>query len=791
MWRDSFEKQTKKTLPIVIRVGNPKHVLTNFLPLTNFTHFYARPIRDLYIRDMSSSSSSSLAVALLLAKKVGLHDQSSFSFVRLLRSCRTETGDDEMQKQQRASGRMKLFECVELVKDAAANSVKSRSGMNTATKKNTKDFVDEENDDDVIDERHKVRKLNNRGTFGDDTERQRMMENDFCLYAGGAVESLDWLDDVNIDEGGKSASLFSSRAFLAVEAREDSKNARVKIKDAFTRKGEFGVVQVYRCASSSSSSSSSPMKMHLECLIEHDGGFAHCVRWLPNLPMKKKVKEKKKERDKAKTTIINKKESKVDAENEVEMKVEYGIEASRSVLDAKVNNLKMKGIEDARKDILGYLAACLADGSVQVWAVPNAKKKDSKKKETNITVLKAESVCIFRGALVTKNPLRGGLSLSWSQGAPGRLAVGTVDGSVCVFDIHRCMQYDIENNVSYSKSSNEKHFAHVPTITVTMEEAGPIRDLEFAPLEDEDENREDEKSVEDDIKRKRLASANFIAVAAHKVSKANVIDLRSRSVLPESFQIEKWMDDIRSVAWLPKGAYIYGCDGTVGFNGKFLLRQYDGPICWEDDEQEVRYGGTVGIKLPAADDILKDIKNATSKDAIDYTKKSGGMPWSIDSRIFGTRGSRNKCSFVVVGSNSGVLSASVQRYRMKESKNKDTLWKAQGGWSAFEQIGGMREVRVKKERFVEFRTPGDDDIVLKKEGGEAQEDDDEEGFRTRKGLECHEVRVNRTGNTVWIASGFVNGFVRVQSLERAYLDKICDIQSDEMDKWLHKEPFGS
>ena len=789
MWRDSFEKQTKKTLPIVIRVGNPKHVLTNFLPLTNFTHFYARPIRDLYIRDMSSSSSSSLAVALLLAKKVGLHDQSSFSFVRLLRSCRTETGDDEMQKQQRASGRMKLFECVELV-DAAANSVKSRSGMmNTATKKNAKeDFVDEENDD-VIDERHKVRKLN---TFGVDAERQRMMEKDFCLYAGGAVESLDWLDDDIIDEGEKSASLSSSRAFLAVEAREDSKNARVKIKDAFARKGEFGVVQVYRCASSSSAAAaSSPMKMHLECLIEHDGGFAHCVRWLPNLPMKKKVKEKKKERDKEKTTTINKKESKVDAENEVEMKVEYGIEASRSVLDAKVNNLKMKNIEDARKDILGYLAACLADGSVQVWAVPNAKKKDSNKKETNIKVLKAENVCIFRGALVTKNPLRGGLSLSWSQGAPGRLAVGTVDGSVCVFDIHRCMQYDIENNVSYSKSSNEKHFAHVPTITVTMEEAGPIRDLEFAPLEDEDENREDEKSVEDDIKRKRLASANFIAVAAHKVSKANVIDLRSRSVLPESFQIEKWMDDIRSVAWLPKGAYIYGCDGTVGFNGKFLLRQYDGPICWEDDEQEVRYGGTVGIKLPAADDILKDIKNATSKDAIDYTKKSGGMPWSIDSRIFGTRGSRNKCSFVVVGSNSGIVSASVQRYRMKESKNKDTLWKAQGGWSAFEQIGGMREVRVKKERFVEFRTPGDDDIVLKKEGGEAQEDDDEEGFRMRKGLECHEVRVNRTGNTVWIASGFVNGFVRVQSLERAYLDKICDIQSDEMDKWLHKEPFGS
>ena len=181
---------------------------------------------------MSSSSTSSLADdALLLAKKVGLHDQSSYSLVRrgLLRSCRTERGDDEiLQKHDDESGRMKLFECVELV-DAAAHSVKSRSGaMNAAkTKKNAKEdvFVDEENDDDVIDERHKVRKLN---TFGDDTERQRMMEKDFCLYAGGAVESLDWLDDDIIDEEEKSASLSSSRAFLAVDAREDSKNARVK-----------------------------------------------------------------------------------------------------------------------------------------------------------------------------------------------------------------------------------------------------------------------------------------------------------------------------------------------------------------------------------------------------------------------------------------------------------------------------------------------------------------------------------------------------------------------------------
>ena len=59
----------------------------------------------------------------------------------------------------------------------------------------------------------------------------------------------------------------------------------------------------------------------------------------------------------------------------MEIKVEYEIEASRSVLDAKVNNLKMKDIEDARKDILGYLAACLADGSVQVWAVRECKEE--------------------------------------------------------------------------------------------------------------------------------------------------------------------------------------------------------------------------------------------------------------------------------------------------------------------------------------------------------------------------------------------------------------------------------
>ena len=76
-------------------------------------------------------------------------------------------------------------------------------------KKNAKeDFVDEENDDDVIDERHKVRKLNTFGRY----RKNRMMEKDFCLYAGGAVESLDWLDDDIIDEGEKSASLSSSRS---------------------------------------------------------------------------------------------------------------------------------------------------------------------------------------------------------------------------------------------------------------------------------------------------------------------------------------------------------------------------------------------------------------------------------------------------------------------------------------------------------------------------------------------------------------------------------------------------
>ena len=162
------------------------------------------------------------------------------------------------------------------------------------------------------------------------------------------------------------------------------------------------------------------------------------------------------------------------------------------------------------------------------------------------------------------------------------------------------MQYDIENKVKYTNSSNSNatSFAHVPTLTVAMEEIGPIRDIEFAPLEDNDENKEDEKSIEDDIKRKRIASTNFIAVAANKVSKANVIDLRSRSVLPESFQIEKWYDDILCVAWLPKGAYMYGCDSTISFNGRnfrYLLRQCDGPICWEEDEKEGKYVGIVGF----------------------------------------------------------------------------------------------------------------------------------------------------------------------------------------------------
>ena len=718
-------------------------------------------------RQKKKMSDDATDAALLLAKKVGLRDQSS---VRL-RVQNDDTDDDDEKEEASFQRDVKLFECVELA-SSSSNSV------TTTTEKKKK---------------KKVRKLNEKSA--QDEERRKMMtRGDVCAYSGGAVESLDWLDDdygINEDDE-KSRSEFSSGAFLAVEAREESRNARVKVKDAFTRKGETGAVQVYRCCltptktKGKTASSISSLKMHLKYLIEHDGGFAHCVRWLPNLSMKKSVKEMKKEEEKSKQTTVKKKSKDVEME-EVEVKKEYEIEASRSVLDAKVNELKMKDIEDARKDILGYLAACLADGSVQVWAVPKQKAIE----ENDVVVLKAESACIFRGKLVTKNPVHGGLSLSWSQGAPGRLAVGTVDGSVCVFDIHRCIQYDIENNVNYSNSnnSNTEQFAHVPTITVTMEETGPIRDLEFAPLEDHDEHQKDKKSIEDDIMRKRLASANFIAIAANKVAKANVVDLRSRSVLPESFQVEKWMDDIHAVAWLPKGAYMYGCDGTVGFNGKFLLRQYDGPICWEDDEQEVRYGGTVGIKLPAADGILNDIKNAGNK-AIDYTKKSGGTPWSIDSRMFGTRGSRNKCSFVVVGSNSSVVSASVQRYRMKESKNKDALWKSQGGWSAFEQIGGMRELRVDQERFVEFLMPGDDNIGLNREGHEAREDEDEEGFRIKKGLECHEVRVNRTGNTVWIASGFVNGFVRVQSLERVYLDKICDTQGDEMDKWLHKEPFG-
>ena len=60
----------------------------------------------------------------------------------------------------------------------------------------------------------------------------------------------------------------------------------------------------------------------------------------------------------------------------------------------------------------------------------------------------------------------------------------------------------------------------------------------------------------------------------------------------------------------------------------------------------------------------------------------------------------------------------------------------------------MREVRVGKERCVEFRTPGEEDIIRKKEGGDVSDDDDDvddDGFRIRKGLECHlSSRVNRT-----------------------------------------------
>ena len=61
-----------------------------------------------------------------------------------------------------------------------------------------------------------------------------MMTSDACVYAGGSVESLDWLDDDDETNDGNTTN-----AFLAVEARNDSKNSKVKIKDAFTRKGEI------------------------------------------------------------------------------------------------------------------------------------------------------------------------------------------------------------------------------------------------------------------------------------------------------------------------------------------------------------------------------------------------------------------------------------------------------------------------------------------------------------------------------------------------------------------------
>ena len=89
-------------------------------------------------------------------------------------------------------------------------------------------------------------------------------------------------------------------------------------------------------------------------------------------------------------------------------------------------------------------------------------------------------------------------------------------------------------------------------------------------------------------------------------------------------------------------------------------------------------------------------------------------------------------------------------------QKKDALWKSQGSWSAFEQIREHHEVRVGKERCVEFRTPGEEDIIRKKKGDVSDDDDDvdDDGFRIRKGLECHEVRVNRTRkhglDSLWI-----------------------------------------
>ena len=215
----------------------------------------------------------------------------------------------EERKEARGSRRVKTFECVEL-----SDSVKTKEVE--------------------INEKHKARKLNR------DDERNRMMTSDACVYAGGSVESLDWLDVTTDDTNDGN----TTNAFLAVEARNDSKNSRVKIKDAFTRKGEIGVVQVYRCSYSNASndlpppsSPSSSSKIRLEYLIEQfHGGFAQIgVRWLPNLPMKK-VKKMKKEKKNSSSSVSSRKKMNTDDDDcrvdEVEVKVEYEIEASRSVL---------------------------------------------------------------------------------------------------------------------------------------------------------------------------------------------------------------------------------------------------------------------------------------------------------------------------------------------------------------------------------------------------------------------------------------------------------------------------
>jgi hypothetical protein len=632
----------------------------------------------------------------------------------------------------------------------------------------------------------------NRGTEHEKSEI-RIIERDLVTFCGGPVETIDWLndecadEDIDDDDEDEDEEKFS---YLAVEARA-RKFKKTKVKTMFDNKNNNkqnnnACIQIYRV---------SRLGINVEFLLAHDCAFATTARWMPNLKFKT-------------TAIGSTSETMKQSRDALDEKVEELMRVRRNSSRRSSSSSSSEKVIVTKEGILGYLGACLGDGSVRVWAIPKKKTNNNSNDNSNnkIEELDAndENILVFKGEVSSKSDLKGPISMSWSEGIPGRLAVGTVDGSVCIFDVHRCIQYEIDNfSKIYSNINNSNRFSHPPSFTVTINDAGSIRDIEFAPLE---RNASEDADVTI-FQRKKNNAGNIVALAANKVAKAIVIDLRSRSVVPESASIEKWMDDVVSLCWLPKGSIMFGCDGSVNANGKYLLRQFDGLVCWEDEKTKYSYSGTLGFKLPDSDyAALKD-----SKKKSDYaTINAGGIPWTLDSRYLGTRrdtngSTSNKCALVVCGSTSGIVSATIARYRTKENKKKDNALKAQGSWRLFELIGGVGEDPHTK--YLKFRTQGDnnDVVSVKSKTGPASKksktsttttaatkqpaahDDDDcvevvidatNNLTSKGNLECHKVRIKKTGG-VWIASGFVNGFVRVQLLNSAYVNEKCDALSED------------